>query len=107
VRNHIDTARLASALIGERTGGRVLGLGRHHLASSRGTRTAIDAEDLQGDAGMGLEDSSERRPTRPRGLLEPCAGATRPHGSEEAVGAAMRPPLSDNYGYGWWLPSTS
>ena len=27
--------------------------------------------------------------------------------SEEAVGTAMRPPLSDDYGYERWLPSTS
>jgi IS6 family transposase len=31
-------------------------------------------------------------------MLKPCAGTTRPHGSEEAVGTAMRPPLSDDHG---------
>src|SRR3954451_1051105 len=63
--------------------------GRDHLASPRGQRTAAEAEDLQGDVGTGLTAHA------PRGLLEPCAGTTRLHGSEEAVGAAMRPPLSD------------
>jgi hypothetical protein len=64
--------------------------GRDHLASPRGQRTAAEAEDLQGDGGTGLTAHA------PRGLLEPCAGTTRLHGSEEAVGAAMRPPLSDD-----------
>ena len=66
--------------------------GRDHLASPRGQRTAAEAEDLQGDVGTGLTAHA------PRGLLEPCAGTTRLHGSEEAVGAAMRPPLSDDHG---------
>lgn len=34
-------------------------------------------------------------PNRPRGPLEPCAATSGTHGSEEAAGAAMRPPLSD------------
>src|SRR5437764_15016151 len=66
--------------------------GRDHLASPRGQRTAAEAEDLQGDVGTGLTAHA------PRGLLEPCAGTTRLHGPEEAVGAAIRPPLSDAHG---------
>src|SRR2546423_11531533 len=66
--------------------------GRDHLASPRGQRTAAEAEDLQGDVGTGLTAHA------PRGLFEPCGGTTRLHGSEEAVGAAMRPPLSDDHG---------
>jgi hypothetical protein len=34
-------------------------------------------------------------PARPRGLLEPCAATSGPHGSEEG-GAGKRHPLSDN-----------
>src|SRR5947209_20235600 len=66
--------------------------GGDHLPSPQGQRTAAEAEDLQGDVGTGLTAHA------PRGLLEPCAGTTRLYGSEEAVGAAMRPPLSDDHG---------
>jgi hypothetical protein len=41
-------------------------------------------------------------PARPRGLLEPCAATSGPHGSEEG-GAGKRHPLSDSL---HWLRDT-
>jgi len=44
--------------------------------------------------------SQQQMPARPRGLLEPCAATSSPHGSEEGV-PKTAPPLSDNKLY--WI----
>jgi hypothetical protein len=76
----------------ERTGGRVPGLGRHPLALPRGQRTAVEAENLQGDVGTGLQDSPESAKDDAAKLVE--------HASGRATGdAAQRWPL---HGRGGW-----